>query len=132
MAARGIRNNNPLNIRISGQNWKGKVIPSQDPAFEQFQSMTYGIRAAIKIVQTYIRRYNLNSPALIIARWAPAIENNVTRYVNFVHQRTGFAYSTRLHADSKFDICRLLWAMAIYENGEEVPFEQFTQAWTLL
>nr|WP_259344128.1 hypothetical protein [Vibrio harveyi] len=29
---RGIRNNNPLNIRISGNAWTGKVTPSKDKA----------------------------------------------------------------------------------------------------
>mgnify|MGYP007032335315 CR=1 FL=1 len=35
---RGIRNNNPLNIRI-GNVWLGEVQSPDDPEFEQFVSM---------------------------------------------------------------------------------------------
>ena len=41
---RGIRNNNPLNIRIGNQ-WLGERANPNDPAFEQFVAMEYGIRA---------------------------------------------------------------------------------------
>ena len=34
---RGIRNNNPLNIR-KGCNWKGERHPQTDKAFEEFES----------------------------------------------------------------------------------------------
>ena len=45
---RGLRNNNPLNIR-KGNDWQGETKGS-DPSFETFQSMAYGYRAAIKIL----------------------------------------------------------------------------------
>jgi hypothetical protein len=40
MLPRGIRNNNPLNIRLNPDNrWQGRVSPklNSDGAFEQFQ-----------------------------------------------------------------------------------------------
>ena len=42
---RGYRNNNPLNLRISNNAWKGKIPASQntDGAFEQFQTMAKGL-----------------------------------------------------------------------------------------
>lgn len=45
MLPRGIRNNNPLNIKI-GNDWKGEV-PNTDGTFEQFESMEYGLRAEL-------------------------------------------------------------------------------------
>ena len=132
MTPRGIRNNNPLNIRISGQKWKGKVTPSKDCAFEQFQSMAYGIRAAIVIVRTYIRSHHLETPRQIIRRWAPPHENSTDQYISFVSKKAGLDAEKRLTINSKFDICRMLWAMAIYENGQEVDFKQFVEAWTLI
>ena len=43
---RGIRNNNPLNIRHSSDRWEGAREEQTDSAFVQFQTMAYGYRAA--------------------------------------------------------------------------------------
>ena len=48
MAARGLRNNNPGNIRLSRTLWQGEIRPSQDRSFCQFRTMAYGYRALIK------------------------------------------------------------------------------------
>ncbi|EGR3201648.1 structural protein, partial [Vibrio parahaemolyticus] len=37
-SVRGVRIHNPLNIRIAGNAWKGKVTPSRDKAFETFKA----------------------------------------------------------------------------------------------
>ena len=40
--ARGMRNNNPLNIIKSEKiNWQGEVKPSTDPNFAQFETLEY-------------------------------------------------------------------------------------------
>mgnify|MGYP003533551919 FL=1 len=44
--SRGIRNNNPLNIRLSADKWQGMREEQTDKAFVQFKSMAYGYRAA--------------------------------------------------------------------------------------
>ena len=42
--ARGLRNNNPLNIIKSEKiNWQGEVKPSTDPNFAQFETLEYGL-----------------------------------------------------------------------------------------
>ncbi len=52
--ARGMRNNNPLNIIKSEKiNWQGEVKPSTDPNFAQFETLEYGLRAAFKLLRTY-------------------------------------------------------------------------------
>ena len=71
---RGIRNNNPLNIRI-GNNWAGEKTPNTDGTFEQFVSMAYGIRAALIIIHNYMYKYKLTTIEKIISRWAPRFEN---------------------------------------------------------
>lgn len=45
---RGLRNNNPGNIRLSSTKYQGEVQPSQDTAFKQFESMAYGYRAIFR------------------------------------------------------------------------------------
>ena len=46
MIARGIRNNNPLNVRRSKDKWQGMKPLQTDPQFCQFETMPYGWRAA--------------------------------------------------------------------------------------
>ena len=38
---RGYRNNNPLNIRHDRDRCQGEVVPSQDGAFKQFETMAW-------------------------------------------------------------------------------------------
>ena len=52
--SRGIANNNPLNIRKSDSDWKGKKWDGSDPAFEQFIATCFGLRAAIIILTRYV------------------------------------------------------------------------------
>ena len=57
---RGIRNNNPLNIRLIPDNrWQGRLSPrlNSDGAFEQFQDPIMGLRAAaVLLIAHYDRR----------------------------------------------------------------------------
>ena len=47
---RGLRLNNPGNIRISQPKWQGEVIPSADKSFKQFKTLAHGYRALLKLV----------------------------------------------------------------------------------
>jgi hypothetical protein len=44
--SRGMRNNNPGNIR-KGLNWSGQVVPGTDPSFIQFKTMSYGLQSFV-------------------------------------------------------------------------------------
>lgn len=62
IAPRGIRNNNPLNIREAskgGDQWVGERKTDDDKSFEEFISPEYGIRAVAKILKRYFDRYGL-------------------------------------------------------------------------
>lgn len=114
---RGYRNNNPLNIRYSKSNsWLGKVVPNTDGSFEQFTSMQYGYRAALYLIRRYIAAGN-NTVEGIISKWAPATENNTQRYIQRVCSTTGYTADTVINAYSKEQMCNLVYAMAIVENG---------------
>ena len=45
---RGLRNNNPLNIRRNKTKWQGLSVTQTDKSFFQFKTMAYGYRAAFK------------------------------------------------------------------------------------
>lgn len=80
---RGIRNNNPLNIRKGGK-WQGLALRQNDPEFCTFKSPFWGFRAALKILHTYKTKYNLVTIEEVITRWAPPTENRTDRYIQFV------------------------------------------------
>lgn len=116
---RGIRNNNPLNIRI-GNTWLGEVPNPTDSDFEQFVSIRYGLRAAFVIMRRYIRRYGRNTPAKIIRAWAPAIENNTQRYIEVVCKRSLIAPDEVIDYADKITMVRLVKAMAFVECGVQL------------
>lgn len=80
---RGIRNRNPGNIRKSSNAWVGKIAGS-DPAFETFDTMENGIRAAAVLFRNYQSKYGAESIIDLIGRWAPNNENNTRAYAKFV------------------------------------------------
>ncbi len=133
---RGYRNNNPLNIRISSNAWKGKVPldDNTDGTFEQFRTMAYGYRAAMKLIQTYIRKYNCNTLAKIISRWAPPSENYTASYITNVASRMGLNPTDYINPNNRFQMTELVRAMSYSENGTKIEPDDaaIQEAWTLM
>lgn len=122
MAPRGVRNNNPLNIR-KGNNWQGERQPQTDAQFEEFVSMLMGLRAGFIIIRNYMRRRPpLDTVAKIISAWAPSTENDTQRYIDFVCKRGSLEPNERLLYSYKQKLCRMVWAMCQMECGEIVSF----------
>lgn len=132
---KGMRNNNPGNIRIGSSPWQGKIPNSQntDGAFEQFTTYAYGIRAMIKNLLSYYNN-GLNTLQGIIYKWAPPGDNNDSAaYVNFVALRTGLSPTQPLDLRNQTTMRKVVMAMAEMENGRPaVTTEQFNYAWTLV
>ena len=118
--SRGIRNNNPGNIR-HGIDWDGlDKDQSKDEEFSQFSTPEYGIRAMFKILKTYNDKYNLNTIEGIINRWAPPIENDTEAYIDFVSSKVGKNGSEVLNEK---DYISLVQAIIHMENGDQpYPF----------
>ena len=122
METRGIRNCNPGNIRLDSQSFVGELKPSSDCSFKQFKSMTYGVRALMKLLQTYYLKYHLNTVSTIISRYAPSIENRTDDYINFVCRYMHIEAGTGLRLDMKADLFPLVQAICKYES-DYVPTE---------
>lgn len=130
---RGLRNNNPLNIRISSTPWQGKVIENTDGAFEQFSSLEYGLRAAMVNIRTIIKRDHIDTIYGIINKWAPERDGNNTKaYIEFVCNKIQLKQGTRIAYNNKNYICMLVWAMAQVECGQEVSMGKIQNAWALI
>lgn len=115
--SRGIDNCNPGNIRLSKVFYRGEVQPSQDAAFKQFSSMEWGYRAMFVLLDTYARRYGLNTIRGMISRYAPPSENNTEAYIAAVCEWTGIAADEVLDTRSRQDMVPIVVAMSRIENG---------------
>lgn len=116
---RGVRNNNPLNIRyVRKNNWKGRVEHKLDADFEEFKKMSFGYRAAFILLHKYMNLYKLRTIYDIVSRWAPAGDgNNVTMYAQQVGLKTSYPLFNPIEwTDFRFMI-RMAVAMAEVENG---------------
>lgn len=116
-APRGIRNNNPGNIRYNkANNWQGQV--GQDNAgFVVFSSMAYGVRAMNRLLDNYARR-GLVTIESIIPVWAPAADNNNEQaYIASVAHHTGFDQRKPLGVNERE---KLIAAIIYHENGREL------------
>jgi len=111
---RGIRNNNPGNIRVSSSPWQGKT-DGPDTAFETFETPEDGIRAAGKILVNYQKIYGINTLAGLISRYAPSSENNTAAYVAAVSRATGIGANTPFNVGAALP--KLLPAIIKHENG---------------
>lgn len=116
---RGIRNNNPLNIRI-GNTWLGERANPTDPAFEEFVAMEYGVRAAFIILRRYIKRYHKDTITSIVSTWAPANENNTQRYIDQVSAQMALDPTETIMYEDKETMCKLVDAMAKVECGQPI------------
>ena len=114
---KGIRNNNPLNIRDYGipwQGWKG----TDSTGFVVFETMHDGIRAAARDMKTK-RGRGIDSIAEIVDVWAPhsgdfGDDNPTQNYIEFVEKRSGIS---RIKILSGYDYVKVIEAMAYFENG---------------
>lgn len=113
---RGIRNNNPGNIRGSAVvKWKGEV-GRDDKDFVVFDTSINGIRALARTLSTYYKKHGLTTIEQIINRWAPPSENDTASYIASVSERTGLPKDIPfLWSDD--NVVLLTKAIIRHENG---------------
>ena len=110
--ARGIRNNNPLNIvYLAANQWVGQT--GSDGRYAIFSDAKYGVRAGGKILDSYFRQ-GFKTIRQIVTRWAPAVENDVESYLAHVLAQTGWGPA---YVPARADYPRLVAAMIRHENG---------------
>lgn len=132
---RGIRNNNPLNIR-KGNNWKGERQHQSDPSFEEFESIQMGLRAGFIILRNYQRislapKMRANTIRKIINRWAPASENNTLKYIETVAKRSGLNPDELIAYRDKPRMLAVVEAMCFVECGQPIDKEIISSAYDL-
>jgi len=129
MKTRGLRNNNPLNIRHGSDVFLGEII-GRDKAFKTFTSMPYGYRAAFVTLATYLSR-GWNTIEKIITRWAPPSENDTKNYIACVEEGSGVPRNKELTAADGAEYMLIVAAMSAVENGKNADFSEVTEGFYL-
>lgn len=116
ISSRGLRNNNPGNLRLTNIGWEGKIPYNQntDGAFEQFEALPWGIRALAIDIRTKIRK-GLNTIDKIIKVYAPHTENDTHAYIVRVVRLTAIGQHKIVTAD-KDTIKKIIGAIIKVEN----------------
>ena len=129
--SRGIRNCNPGNIRRSKVHYRGERHPSADPDFKQFESMAWGYRAMFVLLDTYRRRYGLDTLRKMIFRYAPPEENHTGLYVGAVSDWSGIAPDEIIDTRNSDTMVRIVAAMSRVENGSSARIDEVEEGWRL-
>jgi len=115
---RGIRNNNPGNIRISAIKWQGqRQTQLSDKDFIEFISPIYGVRAIMLLLLNYHTKYGLDTIESIINRYAPPCENATDHYIYSVSKITGFKRRGKINLTQKETLIKCAQAIVLHENG---------------
>jgi len=114
---RGIRNNNPGNLKIGPSPWQGKipVAMNTDGVFEQFETWQFGVRAMVKLILNYIAA-GRDTIREVVERYAPGSENDTAGYIQFVANRAGLSPDEKLGPENLYPV---IDAMVAIENGEQ-------------
>lgn len=108
--SRGMRNNNPGNIRaLPGQRFDRH-------GFRVFDTMEEGVKAAKHQLQLYEQR-GITTMAAAIAKWAPPSENDTAAYIKEVEKSTGIKPGENIAGQEDL----LLSGMFRHESGPTAP-----------
>lgn len=117
---RGIRNFNPGNIDRTAERWQGMAADqSSDKRFVVFTAPVWGLRALAKVLLSYQRKYGLRTPAAIIGRWAPTVENDTDAYARQVAKALGVGVDDQIDLTTAATLERILPAIVQHENGQQ-------------
>ncbi len=131
MSSRGVRNNNPGNIRKGVSRFRGEVFPSRDLEFKEFTTPAWGYRAIFLLVKNYNTLYGINTIEGIIKRWAPPCENDTRRYIDVVAQRLNVKPSAHIDWYDSDSMIRLAWSISKIENGVTPSLKEINEGWEL-
>lgn len=132
MIPRGLRNNNPGNIRITKDKWKGLRPVQEDKEFFQFSDMKWGYRALIRTLQNYHRLHGCRTIADYINRWAPEHENNTSGYISRVCKEMQVPTTYVPDVEDKTTMCAFAAAISQVENGVPAVMSDIESGWEAL
>jgi hypothetical protein len=108
---RGIRNNNPGNIRAVGNQRRDRE------GFRVFDSMEEGVLKANEQLDRYAKG-GVNKLGDIVKKWAPSGENNTEAYTKFMEKQMGVGRGTVIDDSNRAEF---LANMFKEESGSKAP-----------
>lgn len=117
-SARGIRLNNPGNIRHSHIVFQGQSRSQPDDAFVSFDGPEWGLRAIAKILLSY-EHEGFTTARAIVNRWAPPSENDTKAYLDDFCQRAGVLPDAPLNLTDPQLMLHAVEAIVQHENGSQ-------------
>ncbi len=117
LAIARVNTNNPGNIVKSNVTWLGSVPCAG--RFECFSAPSYGLRALVINLKTYMYVHNLRTVEEIINRWAPSYENDTKAYISFVLTTIGHRPGAKLPI-TLHNISLLVYSIIKFEKGKVV------------
>ncbi len=124
---RGIRNNNPGNIRLSPTRWQGQRTFQFDPAFIEFTQPVMGLRALMRLLLTYHFKYGLSCVTSLVNRYAPPVENATDAYIHQVARRLKVGRTDKIDLRHPATLILLARAIVRHENGP--PAQGYPPDW---
>ncbi len=125
---KGLRNNNPGNIRGSDAfTWQGEAGRDGD-GFVVFATPFYGLRALGRTLLTYRRQHSIDTLESIISRWAPSEDGNDTAaYIAHAARALDMGPDATLQLEQYPE---LMAVIIKHENGQQ-PYtsEQILEGW---
>lgn len=126
---RGHRNNNPLNVILTKDRWKGMSQIQDDGKFIKFDSRVFGFRCALICLRRYFNR-GWDTIDSIIPHWCP--DGTEDEYIKFLCRI--------LDVDKDYHICftdesfvvSLVTAMAYQETGNWYPRCEIHEAYQMI
>jgi hypothetical protein len=112
-APRGIRNNNPGNLRYGEFAQRMGATGQDDKGFAVFSDMKTGSNAGLELLKSYMRR-GYDTIEKIISRWAPANENDTGAYIAAVSKSLGVGSKQKLNDQQLAELSQAIFS---HENG---------------
>ena len=129
--SRGLRNNNPGNIRLGNFRYKGEKSKSSDSVFRQFESVEWGYRAMFVLLHTYAVKHGCYTLRQIINRYAPPTENFTEGYIRRVAHATHLSPDEAISTTDGATMTAVVAAMSGVENGVKADMTAIWRGWEL-
>jgi hypothetical protein len=137
--AKGYKNNNPGNIRLTFDAAGNKIILYQgeidgsSKSFRAFESMAYGYRAMFSLLTHYVNTEGLNTIRKIVSTYAPPEDNNDTEaYIKNVSDLTNVAPDDIVDITDTEFFQQMVAAMSLQENGIDADMNEVNEGLNLL
>lgn len=115
---------NPLNVKVFGNKWNG-LIGRDERGHGIFSRPEEGIRAGVKVLQSYSNKYGINTIEGIISRFAAADPATLRAYVDNVSHASGYAPDEQLDVKNP-DVLRKIIPPMIRQEIGDVPYSDET------